>query len=192
MKGARPLAVEEITQVLDNCIETREECLVTIGLNLGLSVSELVSLKWQDVLQGTQVFPVLYLDRNRTKGKKPRAVPINDRVASAVLKLHTNQLKQGEPTTPEAFLFPGRNKGHLGARQVNRLLYRLFAEAGLTGKLSSHSLRKSFGTLLNDNGASLPVIQELLGHADISTTRKYIGVGMESMTKAVNVLAGAY
>jgi site-specific recombinase XerD len=80
----------------------------------------------------------------------------------------------------------------LRARQVNRLLDKVFAEAGLTGKLSSHSLRKSFGTLLNDNGASLPVIQELLGHADISTTRKYIGVGMDSMTKAVNVLAGAY
>jgi integrase/recombinase XerD len=188
MKGARPLAVEEITQVLDNSLETREECLVTIGLNLGLRVSELISLRWQDVLQGSQVISVLYLDRNRTKGKKPRAIPINDRASKAILNLYAHQ----GPTSPEAFLFPGRNKGHLGARQVNRLLDKVFAEAGLTGKLSSHSLRKSFGTLLNDNGASLPVIQELLGHADISTTRKYIGVGMDSMTRAVNVLAGAY
>jgi integrase/recombinase XerD len=189
MKGARPLGKSEIAAVLE-CCEGRDKALVLIGLNLGLRVSELVSLQWQDVLDQGRILPLVYLSASVTKGRKPRAVPVNRRAATAILELHRRSC--GGQAKPTGYLFPGRDKGHICRRHVNRLLYRVFAEARLGGRLSSHTLRKTFGTLLSERGISLPVIQELLGHADISTTRKYIGVGMSSLQDATRVLAGAY
>jgi integrase/recombinase XerD len=189
MQGARPLSPDEIFKVLKHCNDAREECLVVIGMNLGLRVSELVSLQWKDVINRGKIFPVLYLEGFRTKGNKSRGIPINRNVARAIQQLREYDPRQA---LPDNYLFPGRTNGHLGSRHVNRLLYRLFDKASLSGRLSSHTLRKTFGTLLSSNGVGLPVIQELLGHADISTTRKYIGVGMGSLTNAVQTLAKTF
>jgi site-specific recombinase XerD len=161
-------------------------------MNLGLRVSELVTLKWRDVMHRSHVLPLLYLQRNLTKGKRPRGVPINSKAAKAILRLHRFQKKNGRSLGPDNYLFSGGTKGHLSSRHINRLLYALFDRAGLSGRLSSHTLRKTFGTILSDRGVNLPVIQELLGHADITTTRKYIGVGMGNMQKAVKLFANAY
>jgi len=191
MQGARPLAPREITRVLKSCQGIREESLILIGINLGLRVSELVTLKWRDVMHRNHVLPLLYLQKNSTKGKRPRGVPINSKVSKAILRLHRSQ-KLVCSLGPDNYLFSGGTKGHLSCRHINRLLYALFDRAGLGGKLSSHTLRKTFGTVLADRGINLAVIQELLGHADISTTRKYIGVGMKNMQNAVNVLNNAF
>lgn len=192
MKGARPLSGVEIKQVLRCCKDIRVECLVEIGMNLGLRVSELVSLKLKDVLNRGRVFPMLYLEGFRTKGNKSRAIPINRRAANAIRRLHRHYQQKKISTHPNDFLFPGDAQGHISIRHVNRLLYNLFDKAELSGRLSSHTLRKTFATLLADQDVNLAIIQELLGHSDISTTRKYIGVGMGNMTKAVRALAKAY
>lgn len=57
----------------------------------------------------------------------------------------------------------------------------MFSRAGLTGRLGTHCLRKSFGSILADQGTGLHVIQELLGHSSIATTRAYLGVGVKNM-----------
>jgi integrase len=189
MKGARPLSTVEILKVLRCCKNTRNECMIVIGFNLGLRISELLSLKWKDVLNGRKASRVLYLEGFRTKRHKSRTIPINRKAASAILRLQKSNPKLA---LPDNFLFPGFTKGHLGIRHVNRILYAIFNKAGLSGRLSSHCLRKTFATILADQGVNLAVIQELLGHTDISTTRKYIGVGMGNMTDAVKVLAKAY
>lgn len=191
MKGARPLAKGEIASLLARC-DGREKALIVIGMNLGLRVSELVSLQWQDVMAGGRVLPMVYLACSRTKGRKPRAIPVNRKATAVILDLHRQAQVAATCVSPEGYLFPGRTSGHIGRRHVNRLLHRRFAEAHLGGKLSSHTLRKTFGTLLSERGVGLPVIQELLGHADISTTRKYIGVGMNSLRDATTALARAY
>jgi integrase len=94
-----------------------------IGLNLGLRVSELVSLQWQDVLDQGRVLPLVYLSASVTKGRKPRAVPVNRRAATAILELHRRSC--GGQAKPTGYLFPGRDKGHICRRHVNRLLLRI-------------------------------------------------------------------
>jgi integrase len=91
MQGARPLTVKEVFIVLRYCKDVREECLIVIGMNLGLRVSELVTLKWRDVMHRGHVLPLLYLQRNLTKGKRPRGVPINSKAAKAIMRLHRSQ-----------------------------------------------------------------------------------------------------
>ena len=188
MRGARPLTEREVATMLRHC-PTKERCLVLIGMHLGLRVSELASLRWRDTMAGSKVLPMVYLTTAVTKGRRSRAIPVNRSAAGAIRALHRAAKQQGLTTRPQDHLFPGRaGSGHMSPRHVNRRLYQLFAEAGLGGRLSSHTLRKTFGTMLSERGVSLPVIQELLGHANIATTRKYIGVGMGSMRQAVGLL----
>ena len=192
MKGARPLTTSEIRKTLRACRDTRERSMILLGINLGLRVGELLSLRWQDVWQNNQVPPLLYLRRSETKNNKARAIPINKNAKKAILLMYKESLRKSKSVAPENHLFSGRNQGHLNPRHVNRLLYQIFNRAGLIGRLSSHTLRKTFGTTLSENNVSLPAIQELLGHADISTTRKYIGVGLEKLKQAVLTLEQVY
>jgi len=97
LKGARPLSPTEILRLVRHCRDIREECLVLIGLNLGLRVSELVSLRWQDVMNRGKALPVLYLEGFRTKGKKSRAIPINQRAADAILRLRRSNPEEALP-----------------------------------------------------------------------------------------------
>lgn len=192
MQGARPLNPDELSRLLRRCQDVRDRCLIEIDTNLGLRVSELVTLKSRDLLHRGKVLPFLYLQRRLTKGRRSRSIPINDKAAKAIKRLHRYYGRMGKGLKPNDYLFPGRTEGHLSCRHVNRLLYGPFDRAGLSGRLSSHTFRKTFGTLLTNKGIQLPVIQELYGHADISTTRKYLGVGMENLENAVRVLAKAY
>lgn len=184
MKGCRPLSPVEIGRVLRACQNEREKALLQIGIGLGLRCGELVSLRWADVWQQGRVLPFVYLERATTKNKKARSIPVNDKVASEIKRLRRES--RGE------FLFPGRDQGHISVRHANRVLGRIFDRAGLTGRLGTHCMRKSFGSILADQGVGLHVIAELMGHASISTTRAYLGVGVKNMRDAVRGLSQAY
>lgn len=134
---------------------------------------------------------MLYLTRDRTKGKKARTVPVNSNAAKAIRALRRKAEGQALSVETSTTLFPSRKHGPLGVRQANEVIGRIFERAKIGGKVSPHSFRKTAGTLLSRN-TPLPVIQEILGHADISTTRKYISVGMDSLRDATDRLSKAY
>lgn len=185
MKGARPLSSTEIHAVLRACSDERERGLFVVGINLGLRIGELVGLKWSDVWERGRVLPMVYLERTTTKNNKARAIPVNERVVREIKRLRKS-------TGTGMFLFPGRHEGHMSVRHANRVLGDVFERAGLGGRLSSHTLRKSFGSLLAEGGTGIHVIQELLGHSSIATTRVYLGVGIKNMREAVRGLSKAY
>jgi integrase/recombinase XerD len=138
----------------------------------GLRVSELVALPYAAVARDPAVLIVM------GKGSKERMVPLSGPARDAVRAyLEVRDAFLGEDDS-SPFLFPSRGKtGHLTRQMFLNLIKELARDAGLSpSKVSPHVLRHSFASHLLANGADLRSLQQMLGHADISTTQIYTHV----------------
>ena len=164
-----------------------------LGVSTGGRISELLSLQIGDVYQNNKSVTDLLFDKAIvTSGEISRAVPVNSDGRAAIEKLiawHQEQYKTVSPSRP---LFPSRNKN--GSVAMNRqtaheMLKKAFQEAGLNGKLATHSLRKSFAQRVYEESRDIYLVQELLGHRNVSTTQKYIGVNYATARETVEAIA---
>lgn len=150
----------------------------------GLRITELVSLPRRAVGPDTTMIMV------RGKGGRERMVPLGGKARRALMayldKLRSVETEQGS-AVPTAFLFPSRGvEGHLTRRRVGQLLKQLAVGAGIEpSAVSPHKLRHAFATHLLSNGADLRAVQQMLGHADISTTQIYTHVIEERLKSLV-------
>jgi integrase/recombinase XerD len=159
----------------------RLHALVEVLYATGLRVSELVSLPVTVALRDERFFVV------RGKGDKERMVPLSGKAREAMQAWLAVRGKL--PAFAESpFLFPAASDTGFLARQVfARDLKGLAARAGISAaKVSPHVLRHAFASHLLQNGADLRAVQQLLGHADISTTQIYTHVLEERLVRLVN------
>lgn len=174
------LTYEEVDKLLDvnisNAYNARTKAMLELIYATGIRVSELISLKFNHVDLFNDVIKV------EGKGSKERIVPINH-TAKKYLEIYLNAyrsslIKKGK-TCDYLFL---NNRG-LGITRVGfyKLIKQRASEVGITKDISPHTLRHSFATHLLSNGADLRVIQELLGHSDISTTQMYTHLTNEEL-----------
>jgi integrase/recombinase XerD len=148
----------------------------------GLRVSELTALRLSNLSRDRRLMTV------RGKGGKERLAPLNGPARAAIqayLAVRSAFLAEGEQSH---FLFPSRGaSGHLTPARVAQLLKRLAIEAGIDPRrISPHVLRHAFATHLIDRGADLRSVQQMLGHADISTTQIYTHVAGERLRELVS------
>ena len=156
-------------------------CLLEVLYATGLRVSELVGLPFAAVARDPRVLIV------RGKGGKERMVPLTEAAMAAIAAYKGVRgvfMAAGE-TSPH--LFPSRSgAGHLTRRRLAQLLDETAVLAGLDpAKVSPHVLRHAFATHLLDHGADLRSVQQMLGHADISTTQIYTHVLAERLRALV-------
>jgi integrase/recombinase XerC len=157
----------------------RDHAILELFYASGLRLSELVGLDIEDVnLAGRMV-------RVRGKGGKERLVPFNHSTADA-LKAMLQDARAVTPAAPSRragrpsphararhALFLNQRGGRLTSRSVDRIVRQAAKAAAVPGGLSPHALRHTFATHLLQAGADLRAIQELLGHASLSTTQRY-------------------
>lgn len=160
---------------------TRLVALLELLYATGLRVSELIRLPLGTVSRDPRTLIV------RGKGDKERMVPLGQpaRTALAAYKACRGHfLKAGEASK---WLFPSRGRsGHLTRHRVAQMLKALAVEAGIDpGKVSPHVLRHAFASHMLDHGADLRSLQQMLGHADISTTQIYTHVAGERLAALV-------
>lgn len=144
----------------------RDRAVLTLLYGCGLRISEALSLKRSDA-------PLPDALRITGKGGKMRLAPVLPQVREAVdayLRLQPFVLEADQP------LFRARRGGPLSPRHVQATVQRLRGRLGLPASATPHALRHSFATHLLGAGADLRSIQELLGHASLSTTQKYTQV----------------
>lgn len=173
------LTPEEINKLLDirltKPIDYRNKAMLELLYATGTRISEILSLELNQV-----DFEECLL-RVTGKGKKERIIPI-DNTALEYLKLYIYEYRpyiQKSTTTNHVFL---NSKGNAMSRQgFFKILKQICAKSGIKKEISPHILRHSFATHLLNNGADLRIIQELLGHENLSTTEIYSHVSNEKI-----------
>ena len=153
----------------------RDRALLEVMYACGLRASEAIGLELMDVdvQEG--------LLRARGKGSKERIVPIGQ----AALKALRIYLERGRPAlvkgAPEAHLFVNFRGGQLTRQGLYKIVRRHALAAGLADRMSPHTLRHTFATHLLAGGCDLRSVQEMLGHADVSTTQLYTHLSSERL-----------
>ena len=179
----RPLDLEGAAELIESAgedarapwIAARDTALFTLLYGAGLRVGEACGLTARQV-QGEALIV-------RGKGDKERLVPLLPIVREALA-----QYRAAVPFTlaPESPFFRGARGGPLRPRLVQLAMARLRAALGLPENATPHALRHSFATHLLEDGADLRTIQELLGHASLSTTQAYTAVDLQSLRATVS------
>jgi integrase/recombinase XerC len=152
----------------------RDEAVLTLLYGCGLRISEALSLKRADA-------PLPQTLRILGKGSKTRIVPVLPAVREAT-DAYLAQVPFG--LEPEGALFRAKRGGALSPRHVQATVQNLRGRLGLPASATPHALRHSFATHLLGAGADLRSIQELLGHASLSTTQRYTQVDAAALLSA--------
>lgn len=139
----------------------RDRAILETFYSTGIRISELVGLNRENIDFFGGVVKVM------GKGKKERLVPIGDR-ALRVIREYINKSKQPQPA-----VFLNKNGNRITVRGIRLILDKYIRATALREDISPHSLRHSFATHLLNRGADLRSVQELLGHANLSTTQIY-------------------
>jgi integrase/recombinase XerC len=151
----------------------RDRALLETLYSTGARVSELVGLDVADVRESEG------LVRLQGKGRKERIVPIGE-VALDAIRRYRFRLPVPSSGVPPQALFCNQRGGRLTSRSVARIVAR-YSSRLAGGAVSPHTLRHSFATHLLDEGADLRSIQEMLGHASLSTTQRYTHVATDQL-----------
>ena len=158
----------------------RLRCLLELLYASGLRVSELTGLDLQDLLLEQRTVRVM------GKGRKERLVPFHAEAGRALEAYlgHRRSFLAVKSLPPSEALFLNQKGGRLTPTSVRTFLAKVLDQAALRARISPHALRHSFATHLLNRGMDLRAIQELLGHASLSTTQRYTHVDLEQLARS--------
>jgi len=174
-KLPRVLGPEEAQRLLERIpartpLELRDRAMLELAYGAGLRCSELIALDVADIDFESELLRVL------GKGRKQRLVPLGEPAARAIARYldRARHALSADPREPALLL--SKSGRRLSPSDIRRRLERWVHEAAIAGRVSPHALRHSFATHMLEGGADLRTIQELLGHAGLSTTQIYTRV----------------
>ncbi len=176
------LSVDEVTRLiaaptLDDPMAFRDRAMLELAYGAGLRVSEWITLGTRDVLMEDKLVRVF------GKGSKERLVPIG-RSAIGAVATYLRELRPAiEKGAGKGVLLLNARGEPLSRMGAWKILRKYVERSGITKAVSPHTLRHSFATHLLEGGADLRAVQEMLGHADISTTQIYTHVDREYLRR---------
>lgn len=158
--------------------ELRDYCILTIFLNCGLRVGELVGLNVQDIRDDTM--------RVLGKGNKERQLYLNEACLGALEAYLAVRPQPKDEMRHRDALFVSRNKTRLTTRAVENIVRKAVTQAGLDPQYSPHKLRHTAATLMLNNGVDVRTLQDVLGHENLGTTQIYTHISDANMKLAVD------
>jgi integrase/recombinase XerC len=176
------LSVDDIFQLLGgmkikNSLDIRDRAIFEVFYSTGVRVSELVGLNWADIDFELEIARVV------GKGLKERIVPIGAVAIQTLRDYSLEQRKKWNLTCRgETPIFLNHRGSRITTRSIARVVEKHLRKAGIPVKMGPHGLRHTFATHLLNSGADLRVIQEMLGHASLSTTQRYTHLNLAQLT----------
>jgi len=186
----RALEDQEIKAIFENVSGVhakRNETLLITGIGLALRASELVGLKVSDVYD-RQVKSYVTIRPETAKFGKERTIRIGDGIQQTISDFLSWKRQNKESCAKKAPLFVSQKKGHLTRQALFEIIKRIFRDIGV--EQSPHCLRKTGATIYYiESDYDLIATQHFLGHADPSTTRRYIGLTSEQIVEYAERMA---
>jgi integrase/recombinase XerD len=168
------LTVDEVQQLFEAAATKKSALILKTLYSTGIRVSELCELQVNDINVDEEIGWV-----RGGKGSKDRMISFSTTLI--------DKLEEFMDDHGTAFVFPGRD-GSMSSRNVQSIVRRTAANAGLTKQVTPHTLRHSFATHMLDQGNDLRLIQELLGHENLQTTQIYTQISSERIKAVENPL----
>ncbi len=190
----KALTIKEITALIDatkregDPISLRDHAIIELLYGTGARVSEIVGIDINDFSSGeVDANPITTL-KLRGKGSKERIVPLGSFAKSALdeylVRIRPNLLSKSKSARVETALFLNQRGSRLSRQSAWQMISDAADATGLTGKVSPHVFRHSYATHLLDGGADIRVVQELLGHASVTTTQIYTLITIDKVREA--------
>lgn len=190
----KALTIKEVTSLIEatkregDPISLRDHAIVELLYGTGARVSEIVGIDINDFAQGeVEGNPITTL-KLRGKGSKERIVPLGSFAKSALdeylVRIRPNLLAKSRSARAETALFLNQRGSRLSRQSAWQVISDAADATGLSGKVSPHVFRHSYATHLLDGGADIRVVQELLGHASVTTTQIYTLITIDKVREA--------
>ena len=177
------LSPEEVALLLDAAAGPKYKAALATAYGAGLRVSEVVALKVGDVDSTRMLLRV-----EQGKGRKDRHAMLSPQLLN-LLRAWWREGRRLGVMLPQGWLFPGRPPvAPMSTRQLNRAVHTAADLAGITKRVSPHTLRHSFATHLLEQDIDIRVIQVLLGHAKLDTTALYTRVATRTIRAVMSPL----
>lgn len=179
----KALTIAEVSSLIDGAgnegVAIRDRALIELLYATGGRVSEIIALDIGDLRRESELSTV----KLRGKGGKERIVPIGS-FARLALDQYLTRIRPSLAKGNEPALFISARGARLTRQSAWQLILKAAKNAGLERKVSPHALRHSFATHLIDGGADIRVVQELLGHASVTTTQIYTMVTIDKLRES--------
>ena len=190
----KALTIKEITSLIDSTkregdpISLRDHAIIELLYGTGARVSEIVGIDINDFAQSdVEGNPITTL-KLRGKGSKERIVPLGSFAKNALdeylVRIRPNLLRKSKSARVETALFLNQRGSRLSRQSAWQMISDAADSTGLSGKVSPHVFRHSYATHLLDGGADIRVVQELLGHASVTTTQIYTLITIDKVREA--------
>jgi integrase/recombinase XerD len=190
----KALTIKEITSLIDSTkrqgdpISLRDHAIIELLYGTGARVSEIVGIDINDFAQSDIDGNPITTLKLRGKGSKERIVPLGSFAKSALdeylVRIRPNLLTKSKSARVETALFLNQRGSRLSRQSAWQMISDAADATGLSGKVSPHVFRHSYATHLLDGGADIRVVQELLGHASVTTTQIYTLITIDKVREA--------
>lgn len=185
-KEKLPMSREDIAKMLDACSSNRQKAMLyTLGTT-GMRVSELTGLGYKQYRDriGNQIVIT-------GKGNKQRVVFLNPETVEAINLYVRTERKANRWASDCDYLFASSQGGKVDANNFDKTLKALARKAGIKNAddVSAHTFRHSFACILSENGTSMDVIRDLLGHSSLAVTSRYLNQNVNRMREATTAIS---
>lgn len=185
-KEKLPMSREDICKMLNACISNRQKAMLyTLGTT-GMRVSELTGLTYKQYRDriGNQIVIT-------GKGNKQRVVFLNPETVEAINLYIRTERKANRWAADCDYLFASAQGGKVDANNFDKTLKALARKAGIKNadEVSAHTFRHSFACILSENGTSMDVIRDLLGHSSLAVTSRYLNQNVNRMREATTAIS---
>lgn len=168
---------EEKQAIYLACLNKRDSLLCTFGMQLGLRLSEITGLKFHDIQND--------FIKIKRKGSKEQRLPLSLNVRDQIEAYREE--RKVLPSSHQAIFKPESHNDRFSSNGIANIFRAILKRAGVKGSL--HSMRHTFATNLVQRGAGINVVQELLGHAAVTTTMRYLHTTPNHLRSTINLLS---